>query len=451
MIDTTTWSDQDLLDCAETLDVVRRSTGEQVRDLVLQKKLRLGWLAAANLCMAGNGVLFRKDAEGCLSALMRMMYEDRKRYKREMLQAKKDLEAATDEAEKRRLKNEVSRLDNLQMAKKIQLNSAFGVISNGFFVFFDLDNAEAITLSGQVAIRWLEDWLNRVLNEAMGTTGVDYVIAADTDSLYLDLGKVVEAKFPGRPVQDTVDWVDRLIEKAIQPRVDQACSALVDYGCSADNRLQMKREAIASAGIWTAKKRYVLDVHDNEGVRYKAPKLKMMGIETVRSSTPAACRKAIERGLEIVMRGTREELEAHVEQVRTDFKTLPYSKIAFPRGINGMAKYWSASDLCAKGTPIQVRGALVYNRELQRRGLSGRYVPIYDGDKARFCYLRTPNPFQSHVISIQDEPPPELDLDRWLDRDAQFEKSFIEPMEGLLSVVGWSTRQRSSLEDFFGG
>ena len=201
------------------------------------------------------------------------------------------------------------------MARKIQLNSAYGAIGNQYFRYYNLINAEAITLSGQVSIRWIEHEMNKYLNKILKTEKQDYVIASDTDSIYLNLGPLVDAVYKGREKTDqsVVGFLNTVCEDKLEPFISRSYEALATYVNAYEQKMIMKRENIASTGIWTAKKRYMLNVWDSEGVRYKEPKLKMMGIEAVKSSTPAPCREAIKGAIKIMMSGTENELVAFID------------------------------------------------------------------------------------------------------------------------------------------
>jgi hypothetical protein len=216
-----------------------------------------------------------------------------------------------------------------------------------------------------------------------------------------------------------------------------------------DQKMQMKREVIANKGIWTAKKRYILNVYDSEGVRFAEPKLKMMGIEAVKSSTPMSCREKIKESLKIVMNGNQQEFQDFVEKFKQEFKTLPFEDIAFPRGVSELSKYKSSSELYMKGTPIHVRGAILFNSLLEKHKLTRKYQLIQDGDKTKFCYMKVPNPVQENVFSILSVLPKEFNLNKFIDYDLQFEKAYLEPLKTIVNTIGWTPERVSSLESFF--
>jgi DNA polymerase elongation subunit (family B) len=408
--------------------------------------------ASGEYCMAANGHYFKRDKQGFLPAMMQRMYDDRSLYKKKMIEAQKAYEKETDKERKREITNQISKYKNLQLAKKVQLNSAYGALGNQYFRFFDIRQAEAITLSGQLSIRWIEMKLNGYLNKLLKTEGVDYVIASDTDSVYVNLGPLVNMVYGSQTetkVETIVDFVNKACIEKFEPFIDKSYQELADYMNAFDQKMQMKREVIANKGIWTAKKRYILNVYDSEGVRFAEPKLKMMGIEAVKSSTPMSCREKIKESLKIVMNGNQQEFQDFVEKFKQEFKTLPFEDIAFPRGVSELSKYKSSSELYTKGTPIHVRGAILFNSLLEKHKLTRKYQLIQDGDKTKFCYMKVPNPVQENVFSILSVLPKEFNLSKFIDYDLQFEKAYLEPLKTIVNTIGWTPERVSSLESFF--
>jgi DNA polymerase elongation subunit (family B) len=403
-------------------------------------------------CMAANGHYFKRDKQGFLPAMMQRMYDDRSLYKKKMIEAQKAYEKETDKDQKREISNQISKYKNLQLAKKVQLNSAYGALGNQYFRFFDTRQAEAITLSGQLAIRWIEIKLNGYLNKLLKTKEVDYVIASDTDSVYVNLGPLVHMVYGQKgetKIETIVDFVNKACVEKFEPFIDKSYQELADYMNAFDQKMQMKREVIANKGIWTAKKRYILNVYDSEGVRFAEPKLKMMGIEAVKSSTPMSCRDKIKESLKIVMNGNEQKFQEFVGDFKQEFKTLPFEDIAFPRGVSELTKYSSSSELYSKGTPIHVRGAIVFNALLKKHKLTKKYQLIQDGDKTKFCYMKVPNPVQENVFSILTVLPKEFNLNKFIDYDLQFEKAYLDPLRTIVNTIGWKPERGSSLESFF--
>ena len=397
--------------------------------------------------VCANGAMYRKDVRGFLPELMDRMYNERVIFKKRMLQAKQAYEKTPTKA----LEKEIARCNNIQMAKKISLNSAYGAIGNQYFRYYKLANAEAITLSGQVSIRWIENRMNKYLNKVLKTEGEDYVIASDTDSIYLNMGPLVESVYKTREktTEGIVAFLNKVCEVELEKYIDRCYQELADYVNAYDQKMFMKRENIAERGIWTAKKRYILNVWDSEGVRYEDPKLKMMGIEAVKSSTPAPCRKMIKDALKLMMSGTEEDVIEFIDKSRAEFKALPPEQISFPRSVSDVVKYKSSSSIYVKGTPIHCRGALLFNHYIKKNELDNKYSLIKNGEKIKFCYLKKPNPMHENVISFIQEFPKELNLDKYIDYDLQFEKSFVEPLKAILDAIGWNVEKTVNLELFF--
>jgi len=400
-----------------------------------------------NYAVCANGAMYRKDVRGFLPELMEKMYGDRVIFKKKMLAAKQQYEKTPTKS----LEKEIARCNNIQMAKKISLNSAYGAIGNQYFRYYKLENAEAITLSGQVSIRWIEGKMNKYLNNLLQTEDTDYVIASDTDSIYLNLGPLVDKFFGSKSSDKTaiVSILDKICQEKLEPFIESSYQKLADYVSAYEQKMQMKRENIAERGIWTAKKRYILNVWNSEGVQYTEPKLKMMGIEAVKSSTPAPCRKMIKDALKLMMNGTEEDVIEFIDKSRKEFKQLPPEQISFPRSASDVAKYKGSSEIYIKGTPIHVRGALLFNHYIKEKKLTNKYSLIQNGEKIKFCYLKKPNTIHENVISFIQDFPKELNLDKYIDYDLQFEKSFVEPLKAILDAIGWSVEKTINLELFF--
>jgi DNA polymerase elongation subunit (family B) len=371
----------------------------------------------------------------------------------EIVQSNKDYSKLSDRellSLRDQIVKDVAKFNNFQMVRKICLNSAYGAVGNQYFRYFKLANAEAITLSGQTSIRWIEDRLNKYLNDLLKTDN-DYVIAVDTDSVYLNLGPLVD-KFLAKQKDDkekVVNLLDKVCQEQLEPYIDKCYVKLADYVNAYDQKMQMKRENIADRGIWTAKKRYILNVWDSEGVRYEEPKLKIMGIEAVKSSTPAPCRKMIKDGLRVMMEGTEDEMIKFIDQARIKFNKLSVEELAFPRSISDVNKHKNHVTIYGKGCPIHVRGSLLHNHYIKERGLDNKYSLINNGDKIKFVYLKKANPIRENVISFLNDFPYELGLDRYIDYELQFNKAFLEPVKVILDSIGWNVEKVANLELFF--
>lgn len=439
-------SREEIVEELEALKQVRELSAKVNVDKLLNQELNLEPLKKVNLTMTANGALYRR-VKGMLPELMEKMYNERVIFKKKMIEAKK----AYEKKKSKELEKEIARCNNIQMAKKISLNSAYGAIGNQYFRYYKLENAEAITLSGQVSIRWIETKMNAYINKLLKTEDVDYVIASDTDSIYLNMGPVVETVFKGREktTESIVSFLDKVASLELEKYIEGAYQELADYVNAYDQKMQMKRENIADRGIWTAKKRYILNVWNSEGVAYTEPKLKMMGIEAVKSSTPAPCRKMIKDALKLMMNGTEEDVIAFIDNARKEFKKLSPEQISFPRSASDVNKYKSPASIYAKGTPIHVRGALLFNHYIKEAKLTNKYSLIQNGEKVKFVYLKKPNIIHENIISFIQEFPKELNLDKYIDYDLQFEKAFLEPLKIILDAVGWNVEKTVNLDLFF--
>jgi len=402
-------------------------------------------------CMTPNGAFFRKDKRGFLPEIMETMYDDRTKYKRLMLQAKQKYEDTKDP----KLLKDISKYNNIQMAKKISLNSAYGAIGNNWFRYFNIMVAEGITLSGQLSIRWIEKALNIYLNKLLETKNEDYVIASDTDSVYITFDRLINKVFSvGTETEKIVTFLDKIATEKLEPFIDKSYTALAQTVNAYEQKMDMSREVIADKGIWTAKKRYILNSWDIEGVRYKTPQLKIMGIEAVKSSTPAVCRQKIKDALNIIMTGDEKELNNFIQEFRDEFMKLPPEDIAYPRSVNGLKKFSSSNGMFAKGAPIHCKGAILYNHLVKKHKLSNKYPLIQEGDKIKFLHMKQPNIYTSSAFSFLTFMPKELDIVDRIDYDEQFTKSFVEPLRFITEKISWliddSYGTQGTLEDFFG-
>ena len=397
------------------------------------------------LSTSGNGWCYTKDKRGFLPALMEEMYNNRSKFKKQMLKAEQEYEHNKDP----QLVKDISRLKNLQMAMKIALNSAYGAIGNKYFRYYDLRIAEGITLSGQLSIRWMANKLNGFMNKTLKTEDKDYVIAIDTDSIYLTLEDLVEKVCAGKSTEDKIKFMDKTCEQVIQPFIDGGYQELAEYMNAYAQKMQMKREVLADKAIWVAKKRYVLNVHNSEGVQYAKPKIKVMGLEMVKSSTPAVVRTKLKDALEVILHQDQASLQAFVREFKTKFASLSVADVAFPRSVSSLKEY-SGTPIYKKGTPIQVRGALLFNHYLKMKGLTRKYEPITNGNKIKFVYLKTPNPINENVIAFNNLLPKEFGLDEYINYDLQFEKVFLDALQIVIEPLGWHAEEKASLESFFG-
>ena len=400
-----------------------------------------------DLAITANGWMYRKDIKGFLPELMEEMYANRSKFKKQMLKAEQEYQ---DDKSKKHLLKDISKLNNLQMAMKIALNSAYGAVGNRYFRYYDLRIAEGITTSGQLSIRWMANKLNAYMNKTLKTEDQDYVIAIDTDSIYLSLENLVEKVCAGKSDDEKIKFMDKICDTVIQPVIDDGYQELAKYMNAYAQKMQMKREVLADKGIWVAKKRYVLNVHNSEGVQYAEPKIKVMGLEMVKSSTPAVVREKLKDSLKVILYKTESDLQDFVQKFKEEFNSLPVEEIAFPRSISDLNTYRDNKTIYGMKTPIHVRGALLYNYYVKHYGLDKKYQMIGNGDKIKFIYLLNRNPINENVISFLSEFPKELNLEQYIDYDLQFEKTFLDAIDIVVKPLGWSAERQASLDDLFG-
>jgi DNA polymerase elongation subunit (family B) len=442
-------SPETVIDVPDYDDDMRRiiSSGVSVENM-LSKKIDTSMFN--NYTLTPNGQFFRTDKQGFLPKMLEEMYIDRSKFKKMMIQSKKEYEIETDPTKRRDLEKRIARYDNLQLAKKVSLNSAYGAMGSQYFRFFDLRLALGVTQAGQLSIRWIEDKLNGYMNRLLKTNGVDYVIASDTDSIYLRLGELVDKVYSKKTnVNQLISFMDRVCEDKLQPYIDESYQELASYVNAFAQKMQMKREGLSNKGIWTAKKRYILNVYNNEGVQYSVPQMKVMGLEMIKSSTPSAIRDKMKETIKLMVTGTEDEVQDYIADFRKEFKKLPIEEISFPRSVNGLKTYTDNIMIYTKGTPIHVKGSLLYNYLLNKHKLTNKYPIIKEGEKLKFTYLIQPNPINDTVISYPNRLPYEFGLDNYINYDLQFEKAFLDPIKIILNCMNWQAEKTNSLSNFF--
>ena len=430
--------------------------------------------------MAASGVRFSKDQVGIIPAIIKQYYDERRVIKNKMLKVEqelqnlgkntdwiKGLQSSLDSSSgqqiaantsgfndrdlkinRTKLENEVTILANQQMSIKILMNSLYGALGNKHFRYFNNHVAEAITTSGQLSIRWAEEAINKEMNTALNTLGKDYVIAIDTDSLYVNMNELVKKFNP----KDPVKFLDKICRKHFEKELEKAYATLAKKMNVMENRMEMAREVIANRGVWIAKKRYILNVHNNEGVQYAEPKMKMMGVDAVRSSTPQVCRDKFKKIFKVIIDEGEAATQKFIADFKREFRQLPPEDVSFPRGCNIVKNGVTWADpktIYRKACPIHVRGALLYNHYIKEKGLDKKYELVNNGEKIKFCYLKTPNPIKENVIGYTNDLPKELDLHRFIDYNKQYEKAFVEPIKHLLDALEWDVEPQATLEDFF--
>lgn len=388
--------------------------------------------------IAANGTLYKRTDNALLPNMVRYLYEKRLYHKGQMKSAKK----SGDKAE--------ADLHNVyQTVYKTTMNSLYGFLGNEYARMYSTPMAEAITVSGQLVIRWVGKYLNKYLTELTGVEK-DYVIYTDTDSVYVNIDDLVQKHLPNESMDKITTFIDKVAEEKLEPIIDQSFQDLGEYlHATEPEALQMKREIIANTAIWQAKKRYAMNVLDNEGTRYEKPNMKIMGMETAKSSTPGVIRDHMKELLYKVLNENEASCQKYIRQTKKKFKEYSIEDIAFPRGVNGLKKYKDQTNLYSKGTPIHVRGSLLYNHYIKKWNLEKKYELISEGEKIKFVFLKEPNPIHENIFAFLQMFPRECELIDYIDYDTMFEKSFLEPMKSIFDAVGWSLKKKKTIESFF--
>ena len=473
---------------------LERLTSMEV-DLSLAKKY--------DLSFAANGEFYTKEKPSFLNTIMDGLYKGRKiekkkmlKYEQELVYMKKELderskgkvvmggepiesefvdrggvqieskftfcETLTDDELAKRIvetENEIARLDGLQMALKILLNSGYGALGNSASRYFEIAMAESITLSGQANIKYIANCLSDEINRMEGKAKDDYIdriIAIDTDSNYLDCSGLVEifskryeAKNKKPPTtEDITNWLDALFAKHFEPFIDKSYQDFADYQNAYEHKMFMAREVIAESAMWTKKKRYIMKILDSEGVRFAKPKYKVMGQDAIRSSTPEICRDMLKDAYKVILDGDETTMQEFIKVFREEHKKLPAHIIATNSSANGLAKYSNKKTVYEKGAPGHVRGALLYNNYLDKLGLTS-VDKIQEGEKVKVLALKEPNMLKYKTVSFPQFLDESLDLNKYVDHKVMFEKTFIKPLTPLLDLLGWKAVPTANLNAMF--
>lgn len=415
------------------------------------EKMLDGYVNTTQYSMAATGQYFDNSKQGFMPKIIEQMYDERVVIKKKMLASKQELETCdkSNKQEVYRIERDIAHFENQQTAIKLLLNSLYGAMGSKYFRYFTMEIAESITITGQYIIKWAEKHVNEFLNKTL-KTDKDYVIAIDTDSVYAGLADLVNSVMPDAEDEKKVDFLDKVCSHIEENVLDVAFKQLKENCNAYKHRISMKREGIANRGIWTAKKRYILNVWDNEGVRYAKPKLKIMGIEAIKSSTPGPCRAAFKELFNILISGTEIETQKFIADFRNRFAAMPAEDKAFPRGVSKVKEYKDPKTIYKKGTPINSRASILYNYKLKECGVENLYEEICDGEKIKYIHLNPRNPLREDVIGFVTILPPEFGLHQYIDNDTQFDKAFLDPAKVILNAIGWNAEETSTLEDFFG-
>jgi DNA polymerase elongation subunit (family B) len=399
-----------------------------------------------DMALSASGQLFSKKKRGVFPIIIDKMYAERKETKQRMLKVKAQKEKLpkSEKKEHYELEKLISQLDSNQLAIKILMNGLYGAMTNAWFRYYDPRIGEAITMTGQLTVRLAEQRVNERLNSILEPKD-DYIIAIDTDSIYLNVGKVLSRI---KPPTDNYEFCKEFSEKTITPMLKECFVELCNIMHGYENKMNMKLEKISNKAIWVAKKRYVLNVLYNEGVEYDKPKISVTGLDSKKSSTPKVCRTLIEKTLTMILNEDEKTVQAFVKEAKQNFRSLSPEMVASPRSVSDVDKYMSGNTYI-KGTPINARGAILYNQLLKDKNVDKIYETIKNGDKIKYIYLKLPNKIKENVIAFKEDMPKEFELHDYIDYDLQFYKSYERPIEQILNAIGWQIKKKGSLRDRF--
>lgn len=417
-------------------------------DSLLYKKVDTSYLPFYNCNVTPKGVSFSNEGTSFFAEMMKRLFAERKANKDKKLEYEKQEEQ---EGTSKELQDLISKYDIMQNSQKVLLNSLYGASGNKYFRWFDTRIASAITTGGQLSIRWIEheinDWLNHKL---LGNSEYkDYILAIDTDSIYIELGDLVEKLgLQDQPKWEVVEKLDKIAEKKIENFILEAYQRLADYVNAKEQAMVMEREVIADKAVWTAKKRYIMNLYDEEGVPHDPPKQKIMGMEAIRSTFSEEIKNELKECYRIILQEDEKTLKQEVSRFYDQWKNMDIEQIAFNSSVKGLAKYSSKDDVYAKGTPIHVRGSLMFNHIVDEYGLD-KFPYIQEGEKIKYVFLKVPNPTFENVLAFPGFFPRDTGLEEYVDYSKMFEKAFINPLKTVLDEIGWDYEEKATLEDFF--
>lgn len=338
---------------------------------------------------------------------------------------------------------------NGSTAIKELLNGGYGALSNQYNRWYSDDLAESITLTGQVAIQWVARKLNAFMNDILKTDDEDYVIAIDTDSVIVKVDAIKNLIFGDREPSEEERFEKMMkFSKKVENVIEEACEELYREMNVMEKSLHMKLEAVGSA-VWMAKKRYAMSLLGFKGVMYTPRRLKIQGLEAIRSSTPQYCREAIKKAIPLIIEGKKEEIRKFLNEIEGEFNSLAFHQVAFPRTVNNLEKYEDSRNIYKSGCPIHVRAALVHNHYLKKNKLDNTYPLIRSGDNIRFSYMIMPNPTMENVFACPDEMPEEIPLQDFVDRRKQFQKTFYDPLQSMFEAAGIVISNYADITEFF--
>ena len=399
------------------------------------------------ISIATNGVMYRTDKTGLLPALLRKWYDERVEYRK---LSKKFYEEGD------KIKSDY--FDRRQYLQKVVLNSLYGVLGLPAFRFYDLDNAEAVTYTGQSLIKFTKKIVNNYYNREL-SDDIDHCIYIDTDSVFYSALPLVKKRFPELDIknEDTMSKSILQIASEVQAYLNRSYDYFAKKFCNLDkHRFDIKQEVIAKSGLFVTKKRYGLKIINDNGK--KVNKMLIKGLDTVRSSFPIAMREMLSKLLEdILMDVPKEKLDKFILNFKNSMKLMDFNKIAIPIGVKGMRKYYNKHGDIFKShllrTPVHVKSALYYNDFLKHYKISKQYSPIFNGEKIKWVYLKQ-NPLGLNTIAYKGyEDPPEIlqFIRKFINHDKIYKQALHKKIMMLYNALRWDepTDATKTIERFF--
>lgn len=340
-----------------------------------------------------------------------------------------------------------------QESLKVLANGLYGAFGSKYFRYFNVDCAEAVTLSGQTTIDAAQNFFND-LAAGLSNSVKDRIFTVDTDSCFLDVSDIVariKDKMPGGGTEkEIVKFLDKLGETKFNETMEAGFAALQAKQNAYVNRLSMKREKIGKC-ITVAKKRYVAKVFVNEDVWYEEPDISITGLESARSDVPKWCRDKLADTYGMLFDLSETTVQKHIADVKSEFMKLPIEAIAIPKGVTDITKYMTPGNGYRSGTTQQAKAAIIYNRLVVNNKLSSKYTLIRSGDKIKLLPLKIPNPTRESIVGFLDKLPPEFGIEKYVDRNGIFEKAYLDPITRVLKSIGWTPKEVFSLDsdDFY--
>lgn len=400
--------------------------------------------------IASNGVMYRTDTPGCIPDILDLWFSQRVEFRK--------LEKKYGESGD---KEKYAFYKKRQLVQKILLNSLYGVLGLPAFRFYDVDNATAVTTTGQTVIKSTADMTNIKYNKELGTPDADSNIYIDTDSVFFSAAPLLDKRKPGWKDndQETIAGFVNDIAGEVQDYLNNFYDILGKKIFNIDkHRFEIKKEFVSKAGIWIAKKRYAQWIISDNGVA--VDKLDVKGLDVVRSSYPAAFRSFMSEVLIEILRGdTEEQLTDKIYNFKNDLVNMDVVKIAKAGAVKNLSKYMpkkkdqTAMFQFPSGCPAHVKASIAYNQLLKHWKLDNQYAPLRDGDKIKWVYLKQ-NPYGLDAVALNgyDDPKEIMDLvTTYINYDKIFERELLKKLEDFYGALNWGAVLSSTktAEKFF--